>query len=91
MINDSNIYDTEEYDKFKLISIISLGGEHALQSNNHITKFFFILTMVNEKMEVEYQHIKTILPAPIDILSDTTLIKTYANSGTATISDRIIL
>ena len=91
MINDSNIYDTEEYDKFKLISIKSLGGDHVLQSNNHITKIFFILTMVNGKIEVEYQHIKTMLPAPIDILSDTTIIKIYADSGTATISDRVIL
>ena len=80
-----------EYDKFKLISIKSLGGDHVLQSNNHITKIFFILTMVNGKIEVEYQHIKTMLPAPIDILSDTTIIKIYADSGTATITDRIIL
>ena len=47
--------------------------------------------MVGEKMEVEYQHIKAILPAPMNILSDTKILITDADSETINISGRLIL
>ena len=89
--NKGNIYDPEVYDIFKLISITSLGGEHVFRSNNHITKIFFILTLFGETMDVEYQHIKVILPAPMNILSDTKILITDADSETINISGRLIL
>ena len=89
--NKENIYDPEVYDKFKLISVTTVGGQHAFRTNNHITKIFFILTMFGEKMDVEYQHIKVILPAPMNILSDTKILVTDADSETINISGRLIL
>jgi hypothetical protein len=47
--------------------------------------------MVGEKMDVEYQHIKVILPAPMNILSDTKILVTYADSATMNVSGRLIL
>ena len=87
--NGGNIYDPEVYDKFKLISITTVGGEHVFRTNNHITKIFFILTMVREKLEVEYQHIKVILPAPMNILSDKKILVTDADSEIINISGRL--
>ena len=89
--NGGNIYDPEVYDKNKLISITTVGGQHVFRSNNHTTKIFFILNIVGEKMEIEYQHIKVILPAPMNILSDTKILVTDADSETVNISGRLIL
>jgi hypothetical protein len=89
--NKGNIYDTEVYDLFKLISITSVGGEHVFRTNNHITRIFFILTMTDGKMDVEYQHIKVILPAPMNILSDTKILVTDVDSETINISGRLIV
>jgi hypothetical protein len=91
MKNGGNIYDTDEYDKFKLSSKYSIAGEHVFKENNHITKTLFVLIFLNGKMSIQYQRLKTILPYPIGILSDTKLVSTHADTGVINISDRLIL
>lgn len=91
MKNSGNIYDADEYDKFKLVSKYSIAGEHAFKENNHITKVFFVLIFSNGKMNITYQQLKTIIPYPMGILSDKKFISSNATSGVINISDRLIL
>jgi hypothetical protein len=89
--NGENIYDPIVYEKFKLIQLYSLAGEHNFRSNNHISKIFFISECINGKLEVIYQSFKYILPSPFNILSDTKILFTVADTETINISDRLIL
>lgn len=89
--NGENIYDPSVYDKFKIISIYSLAGEHIFRLNNHISKTFYISECINAKLEIEYQSFKSILPSPFNILSDNKILITDAELETINISDRLIL
>jgi hypothetical protein len=89
--NGENIYDPTIYDKSKLITCVSLAGEHIFRNNNHISKTFFISECINGKLEIEYQGYKPILPSPFNYLSDTKILINDAYSETINISDRLIL
>jgi hypothetical protein len=91
MKRNGNIYDTDEYDKFKIISKYSIAGEHAFIENNHITKVFFMLVFSKNKINITYQHLKAITPYPIGILSDKKIILSNAVSEVINISDRLII
>jgi hypothetical protein len=85
-----NIHDTDVYDKHKLIYMFSVAGEHVMRPNNHVSRTFYISKSIDDKFELEYQNLKTILPSPFSILSDNKIIVSYADSETVNISERLI-
>ena len=85
-----NIHDTDVYDKHKLIYMFSVAGEHVMRPNNHVSRSFYILKSIDDKFELEYQNLKTILPSPFSNLSDNKLIVNYADSEIVNISERLI-
>jgi hypothetical protein len=89
--NGKNIYDPTIYDESRLVTTVSLAGEHIFRTNNHISKTFFISECIKGKLEIEYQSYKTILPSPYNALNDKKILITDANSETINISDRLIL
>ena len=89
--NKGNIYDPEVYEKFKIISCVSVGGEHMFIKNNHISKTFFITEYINGKLDIEYQSLKPIIPSPFNILSDKKILLTVSHSETINVLDKIIV
>ena len=84
-----DIYDPDIYDKFKLITITSVSGDHTFLNNNHATKIFYVLKFIDHEMTIDYQGFKNIVPAPISALIYDKFLSVNSNPTILTISDRI--
>lgn len=86
--NNYDLNNTQHYDSFQGDTVTSIGGEHTIQQNHHITKTFYVLRINKEKkFEILYDSYNNIYPAPFSGISDKIVMSD--NSKKIYLSDRI--